>query len=321
MTDTMKEDNWVNLIKLLCVLIVILGHYSYTEWAGAIWLTHIVKSAVRIMFIYSGYYLRKNNILGEHDKTQKYLKHLGTMATVWVFFYFLRDVGYSEKTWNAVNEMIQSTMYDYIRFDSGHFWFVQNLFLAVAIMFVFQKKHFKVWEIIFLVVLQSCYYWNLLCALTGIGIGFVLAESKKTFDKEALFIWLITAMISAGMLCGFSYGWIHVPFVLENMLIESMKYVLAVSVAVVALCMDALVPIYFGSAGRYIRKLSTVAYLSHNIFVEFTFKVASHYGAPWGDKKFFFYSAGTAILMSFTTGVILIAASEWKPLRILKKIY
>ena len=53
-----KEDNWVNLIKLLCIFIVVLGHYNYTDWNGTVWLLYIVKSAVSVMFIYSGYYAK-----------------------------------------------------------------------------------------------------------------------------------------------------------------------------------------------------------------------------------------------------------------------
>lgn len=65
-----KEDNWVNLIKLLCIFIVVLGHYNYTYWNGTVWLLYIVKSAVSVMFIYSGYYLCKNKVLDDYDKTK-----------------------------------------------------------------------------------------------------------------------------------------------------------------------------------------------------------------------------------------------------------
>lgn len=316
-----KEDNWVNLIKLFCVLIVVLGHYDYTDWAGTDWLPHIVKSAVSVMFIYSGYYLSKNKMLEDQDKVKNYLGHLAIMTIVWVFIYFLRDVYYSEKTLEAVNEIFQNTMFDFVRFDSGHFWYIQNLFLAVAIMFVFQKKHFKVWEVILLIALQKCYYWLLICSLASIGIGFILAEAEKAFDKKEAFACLCTGVIAAAILCGFSYGWFNVSYILSGILIEAMRYVLSTSVAVVGLCMDSLVPLKLGVAGRYIRKISTVIYLSHNWFVEYTFKVATYYGGVWGEKRFFVYSAGTALLLSFATGIVLIAVSEWKPFRILKKIY
>lgn len=29
-----EEDNWINLIKLAAVLVVVLGHYNYTDVVG-----------------------------------------------------------------------------------------------------------------------------------------------------------------------------------------------------------------------------------------------------------------------------------------------
>lgn len=206
-------------------------------------------------------------------------------------------------------------------FDSGHFWYIQNLFFAVAIMFIFQKKHFKVWEVILLIILQKCYYWLLICSLASIGIGYILAETERCFDKRKLLISLCTGIIATVTLCGFSYGGLNMPYSLDDIIIEAMRYVLSTSMAVIGLCMDSAAPIKLGRMGRHIRKLSTGVYLSHNIFVEFTFKVAAHFGAVWGEKEFFIYSAGTAVLLSVATGTALVIVSEWKPFRILKKIY
>lgn len=320
MTNVIKrEDNWVNVVKLLCVLVVVLGHYNYTDWVGTKWLLYIVKSAVSVMFIYSGYYLCKNKTLDDHGKVKSYLEHLVIITIVWVFIYFVRDIYYSG--FDAVKETFEITMRDVANFNSGHFWYVQNLFLAVAIMFCIQKKHFKIWEVIVLIILQKCYYWLLICSLASIGIGYILAESKKAFDKKKLLGCLCTGIMAVAVLCGISYECINVPNALSDVIIEMMRYVLSVSVAVIGLCMDELVPLKLGIVGRYIRKLGTVIYLSHNFFVEFTFKIASHYGAVWGDKWYFIYSAGAAVFLSFATGIALIALSELKPFRILKKIY
>lgn len=316
-----KEDNWVNLTKLLCVLIVLLGHYNFTDWAGTNWLLYTVKSAVSVMFIYSGYYLCRNKILDEHEKTKEYLGHLGLMVIVWALLDFFNDVGNSGRTLDAVSEIFQDDMFNFVRLDYGHLWYIQNLFLAVAIMFIFKKKHFRVWEIILLIVLQKCYYWLLICSLASIGIGFILAESEKAFGKKRLITCLCTGVISAVILCGFSYEWFSIGGVCQEIIIETMRYVLAVSVAVVSLCMDSLVPFNLGMAGRYIRKLSTVIYLSHMMFVDFSFKVAAHNGALWAEKNFFIYSAGTAVIMSFTTGIVLVAVSGLKKFRWLRKIF
>lgn len=75
-----------------------------TDWGGTGWFLYIVKSAVSVMFIYSGYYLCKNKTLQEQDKAEKYLVHLGTSTVVRVLLYFLRDVGCAEKTWGTINE-------------------------------------------------------------------------------------------------------------------------------------------------------------------------------------------------------------------------
>lgn len=212
-------------------------------------------------------------------------------------------------------------MFDVARFNSGHFWYIQNLFLAVAMMFLFQKKHFKIWEVILLIFLQKCYYWLLICALASMGIGFILAETERKFDKKKLLLSLCIGVIAAGTLCGFSYGKISIWYVSDEIIIEIMRYVLSVSVAVVGICLDSIAPLRLGAAGHYIRKISTVIYLSHNLFTEFTFKIASHYGALWGEEKFFAYSAGSAVLLSFATGMALILVSEIKPFRRLKKLY
>lgn len=226
-----KEDNWVNLTKLLCVLIVLLGHYNFTDWAGTNWLLYTVKSAVSVMFIYSGYYLCRNKILDEHEKTKEYLGHLGLMVIVWVLLDFFNDVGNSGRTLDAVSEIFQDDMFNFVRLDYGHLWYIQNLFLAVAIMFIFKKKHFRVWEIILLIVLQKCYYWLLICSLASIGIGFILAESEKAFGKKRLITCLCTGVVSAVILCGFSYEWFSIGGVCQEIIIETMRYVLAVSVA------------------------------------------------------------------------------------------
>ena len=107
-----KEDNWVNLIKLLCIFIVVLGHYNYTDWNGTVWLLYIVKSAVSVMFIYSGYYLCKNKVLDDYDKTKKYLERLAVITVVWVFLYFIRDVMQGEHTIDAVSQIFH-TLFPY----------------------------------------------------------------------------------------------------------------------------------------------------------------------------------------------------------------
>lgn len=316
-----REDNWVNLTKVICILVVLLGHYNYTEWVGTGWLTYIVKSAVYVMFVYSGYYLCRNKTLEEHEKTKGYLGHLGIMAVVWAILYFLNKVFYSDRTIDAVSEIFQDTMSDFTRFNYSHLWYIQCLFLAVAIMYGFQKKHFKVWEILLLALLQICCHWNLLCALAAIGIGFIFAETDKLFNKCRLIICLCTGTVAAVILCGFSYEWFRIWDVCEEVVIEVMRFALAAAVALTGLCMDSLVPLDFGRAGRYVRKLSTCIYLTHLLFVNYSFKVASDHGALWGEKAFFLYSTGTAVLFSFAAGSVLIAVSEIKPFRLLKKIF
>lgn len=317
-----KEDNWVNLIKLFCVFIVVFGHYNYTDWAGTKWLLYIVKSAVSVMFIYSGYYLSKNKVLDDFDKTQKYLKHLVIMTVVWLLIYFVRDVIQGEHTLESVEQIFQDTMFNFVQFNSGHIWYIQNLFLAVALMFVFRKKHFGIGEIILLIAAQKCYYWLLICALASIGIGCLLAEIEHKFDRTCCFACLGTGIAAIAVMCGFSYGWIGTRYVLGgDIMIEIMRYAASVSVAVVGLCLDTMIPLNMSVIGHYIRKLSTVVYLCHTLFIQYTFQVASSHGALWGEKKFFIYSAGTGMLLSIITGIVLIIVSEIKPFRWLKKIY
>ena len=122
------------------------------------------------------------------------------------------------------------------------------------------------------------------------------------------------------MLCAFSYGEISVNIFIE-VVIEAMRYLLSTSVAAIGICMDLLVPLRLGIAGHYIRKISTVIYLCHNLFVQYAFEVAADHGALWGEEKFFIYSVGTAIILSFGTGILLCAISELKPFGWLKKIY
>lgn len=316
-----KEDNWVNLIKLLCIFIVVLGHYNYTYWNGTVWLLYIVKSAVSVMFIYSGYYLCKNKVLDDYDKTKKYLERLAVITVVWVFLYFIRDVMQGEHTIDAVSQIFQNNMYDFTRFDSGHLWYIQNLFLAVVMMFTFRKKHFKIGQIILLIALQKCYYWLLICALASIGIGYFLAEIECKFDWKHFFVCLCTGIVAAVVLCGFAYGWISAPVILKEVAIETMRYVLSASVAIVGLSLDSVLPLNMKVTGHYIRKLSTVVYLCHNLFVQYTFQVASGHGALWKSRDFFLYSVGTAIWLSVITGIAIIIVSEIKPFRWLKRIY
>lgn len=316
-----KDDNWVNLIKLLCVFIVVLGHYNYTNWAGSMWLKYIVKSAVSVMFIYSGYYLCKNKILDDHEKTKKYLIRLAIITISWLLIYFITDVIQSEHTLESVNQIFQEYMSDLVKFDNGHIWYIQNLFLAVALMFAFRKMHFKIGEIVILLIVQKCYYWLLICALANLGIGCVLADIEHKFDRKRCMMCLCTGIAAITIICGFSYGWITTSDFLQGIIIEIMRYIASTSVATVGLCLDAMIPIKMNVTGHYIRKLSTVVYLSHMLFMQYTFQVASNHGALWGEKQFFIYSAGTALILSIATGGILILLSEIKPLRWLKKIY
>lgn len=254
-------------------------------------------------------------------KMEIYLEHLGKIVIVWAFLGFLYDVFYSDKTIEAIRKIFQDDMFEFVRFDYGHLWYIQNLFLAVAIMFIFKKKHFEVWEVILLIVLQKCYYWLLICALASIGIGYILADTEKVFDKKKMITCLCTGVIAVVILCGFSYGWLSMGEWGKEIVIETMRYVLAVSVAVFGLSLDSLVPLDFGVTGRYIRKLSTVIYLSHMMFIEPSFQVAAHNGALWGEKDYFIYSAGTAVILSIVTGIVLIIASERKLFRWLKEIF
>ena len=166
------------------------------------------------MFIYSGYYLSKNKVLDDFDKTQKYLKHLVIMTVVWLLIYFVRDVIQGEHTLESVEQIFQDTMFNFVQFNSGHIWYIQNLFLAVALMFVFRKKHFGIGEIILLIAAQKCYYWLLICALASIGIGCLLAEIEHKFDRTCCFACLGTGIAAIAVMCGFSYGWIGTRYVL-----------------------------------------------------------------------------------------------------------
>lgn len=317
-----KEDNWVNIVKLLSIFTVLLGHYNYYDnLEFGHFLTHIVKGGVCVMFIYNGYYLYKNKTLDSHDKTIGYLSRLAVMAGVWITLYFLKDIWYGEKTAAAVYGAFCSLLENAARFNNGVLWYVQNLFLAVALLFVFKKKRFRMWEFVMLALLLRCYYWLLLFALLGIGIGYVLAEHEDRLGKKALLASLSGAVLSVVVLWAVIYGKLSTGTWLDLMVADLGKYTLAASMATAGICMDKVLPLALGKNGRYLRKISTVIYLSHLLFTEITFRVAAALGAQWGTVKFFVYSAGTAAVLSVITGIVLIAASGWKPLKFLKRIY
>lgn len=67
-------------------------------------------------------------------KMEIYLEHLGKIVIVWAFLGFLYDVFYSDKTIEAIRKIFQDDMFEFVRFNYGHLWYIQNLFLAVAII-------------------------------------------------------------------------------------------------------------------------------------------------------------------------------------------
>lgn len=326
--STKEENVWVDLGKLLCIFVVVAGHCYFVEGDRFYWLRGLVKACVQVMFVFNGYYLAKNKTLLSPEKGRKYIGHLLMMCVCWEAIYFASTAYYADKTQPGwfLNRLVEE-MENFSSLNSGPLWYIQNLVFVVLVLYVMQKKCFSGKEVLLVFLLSSLVGKRMDRAFVGVMLGYYLAQKQEELKERGkgktwglgtaicltsfglMMISYCTTM-NAGIWGG--HGALIIQSVLRNLF--SVSFVWAV------LEINALLPIKAGWAGYGLRKISTIIYLSHMLFIQKSIDIVGRYHM-WGTVEFFFRITEAVILMSILLGVLMICLSRFQMFRWLKRVY
>ena len=173
-----RENGLVDIVKFICAIVVVAGHCYLSDADGMSWYMDLVKLAVQIFFIFSGYFLVVAGTLTKEERATSYVRHLLWMTAPWMAFYFLVNLAVTDRA-------SEIWVYDFITlwtqfltsFDSGHLWYLQNLFLVVVILLGLKKTRFSWKEVLLWLVFCSVFYGRITRAVLGIAVGIFLATA------------------------------------------------------------------------------------------------------------------------------------------------
>ena len=336
-TKADRENVWVDLVKICCVFVVVAAHCSFFDRVYLRWITHLVRCCIQMLFIFSGYYVAKGGVLADRDKFQKYVKHLVIMLCIWLLIYIAYGMYHADKSqplWFFT--YLQVELENFCSLDSGHMWYIQNLILAVLLLYALKKIRFSLWELLLLFAVIIIFGSRLDRALCGVAFGVYFAqiqdkdkipdeqmgnpgsENEKIYQKA----WFL---ITAGVLALVVTAVLH--YVGRDLPQDGIFKIVNrffMNFAAIVLCQAVLklkkTSVRIGQTGYYIRKSSTCVYLAHMLFLQWGITLASRYAA-WGEGKLCIWCCGFVILFSVAFSVVLIWLSRYKWFSWLKLLY
>lgn len=344
-----RENGLVDIVKFICAVVVVAGHCYLSDADGMGWYMDLVKLAVQIFFIFSGYFLVAAGTLEQEGRATSYVRHLLWMTVLWMAVYFLVNLAVTDRVSDVwVYDFITLWTQFFTSFDSGHLWYLQNLFLVVVILLGLKKTRFSWKEVLFWLVFGSVFYGRITRAVLGIAVGIFLAATvgdtsavsggngagKKTSNGDG-------AAASGGSTAGNAGGRLLIGMGVfavaggaigllghNSAVVQIMhNYVGNLASIIIAWC--ALCGRLPGE-GRvnfvYLRKQSTLVYLIHSAFVPFVAKLMSSVFAAWipaAEKGVAWCLILTTVVLicSLIAGGVILALSRHERFRWLKKLY
>lgn len=319
-----KENGLVDIVKFICAIIVVAGHCYLADVDGMSWYTDLVKLAVQIFFIFSGYFLVTAGTLQQEKRATSYVRHLFGMTLIWAVVYFAVNLLVTDRSSDVwVYDFIKLWTEFFTSFNSGHLWYLQNLLLVVVLLLGLKKTEFSGKEVLFWLVLSSVFYGRITRAVLGIAVGIYLASEEAKDEKKQsgsrLLIGMGTVAIVGGLL-GLLAGNAAISEIMRNYI----GNILAILIAFCAL--------YGRLPGEekmnfvYLRKQSTLVYLVHLVFVPFVVKLMSSVFAAWLPVKekgmaWCLLLTAAVVLCSLLFGGVVIVLSKREKFCWLKKLY
>ena len=326
-----RENGLVDIVKFICAIVVVAGHCYLSDADGMSWYMDLVKLAVQIFFIFSGYFLVVAGTLTKEERATSYVRHLLWMTALWMAFYFLVNLAVTDRA-------SEIWVYDFITlwtqfltsFDSGHLWYLQNLFLVVVILLGLKKTRFSWKEVLLWLVFCSVFYGRITRAVLGIAVGIFLAtagddaasSSDGSIARNAGGRLLIGMGVFA--IAGGEVGLIGHNAAVEQIMHNYVGNLLSVMIAWCAL--RGRLPGEGKVNFVVLRKQSTLVYLIHSAFVPFVAKLMSSVLAPWipaAEKSLAWCLILAAIVLgcSLIAGSVIIVLAKRERFRWLKKLY
>lgn len=322
-----RENGLVDIVKFICAVIVAGGHCYLADVAGFAWYTDLVKLAVQIFFVFSGYFLVAAGTLAKENKAVSYVRHLFGMTMIWAVLYFILNLLITDKSSSVwVYDFIALWSEFFSSFNSGHLWYLQNMLIVVVLLIGLKKVSFSAKEVVLLLLLSTVFYGRITRAVLGIAAGMWLAGNDSatenhTDNRKQCGMFLIgagTAAVAGSALWLFGDN-AAVNGIMTNYLINVVSILFAYAALHVKL-----------PGGRvnyvYVRKQSTIVYLVHLLFVPFAAKamgavLADVPGVP--EKGLMWCLILTAIVTagSLICGSLMFALAKHERFVWLKKLY
>lgn len=316
-----REDVWVNLTKIWCVCIVVIQHCNMADCVWLNWFPEYTDTCVQVMFIFSGYYLVRNQSLQSEEKGSRYIRHLVGMVLIWEIIYFFTDLCYTDKTASGwLYQYMTQCMDSFVRLSSGHLWYIQNLTFVIMILYCLKKERYGWKEVVFFLIAASFFPVHVIRTAAGVFFGGYLAQNKKEAAKGKAAVLLIAAIAFSACMITLYYIEVSFSYFIYLSSIQLLLNLAAMAFACWAIDMDELYPINAGAAGYYIRKIATNIYLLHVMFIQIAMRVTEHH-AVWGETKYSFIAAMYTTIFSIAAGVVLIWLSRRKRFQWIKYLY
>lgn len=316
-----KENGLVDVVKFICAIVVAAGHCYLADVAGFAWFTELVKLAVQIFFLFSGYYLVAAGTLTQENEMVSYVRHLFTMTMIWAVLYFILNLLITDRSSEVwVYDFITLWTEFFSSFNCGHLWYLQNMLIVAVLLFGMKKTSFSRKEILVLLLISTLFFGRITRAVFGIAAGMYLAGEDGRKEKNAkrmLLIGMGTAA-AAGLILWQAGDNAAAAGIMTNYLI----HVLSILIAYGAL--------HGNCGGRinyvYIRKQSTLIYLMHLAFVPIAAKVLGRLwtNASGAEEKGLAWCLSLTVIVtvgSILCGSLVLTLAKRERFEWLKRLY
>lgn len=332
MQELQKRNEYavVNIARIAGACVILAKHCFLSDAYGMYWLNGFAKAVVQMYFVFSGYFFIKSGAADSPARQKHWMKHLLCLTLLWSAVFFVTDIPYVDRSaphWFL--DYIISETRDLCGLAFGDLWYVQNLIVVVALLVMLHKFEFSGKELLLYLTLTVFTEGKLLRALVAAAFGMYLA-SEKPGEKKA----------EHGKLCAAGFGAFVFLIVLYEMLEGGFDAVwvryaanfawntTGLWLALVALCLDQRRCETGQQTGRtyYLRKLSTVIYFVHLVFVPLSYGFVARYLpsiAAYGGRSIVWSGtvAGLTLAASLVFGAAVLFLAKRKGFRWLKYLY
>ncbi|MBU3050698.1 acyltransferase family protein [Proteus mirabilis] len=265
MKPQMNRNISVDLLKLSMSFLVILIHYppNLDSYLLIYIINDIVRIAVPVFFMISGFYLFKSVSEKSIDKSlsKLFTIYLSWMTIYFIYFNFIKDD--TPSAYYIISNVIQGWF---------HLWYFPASIMAIFIASIIKNKKTTIIIITISMILLFIFYFLQLEKLSLVNIyayrnfiffglpcvliGGVLYRYEANINRKTLFYFLIIS-------CPIIITWYYMFYIEKKVILELPLTSLIFSIFVVSLVMKVNI-----KSSVNIGKLSTTIYLSHPIFMD-----------------------------------------------------